>query len=78
MICGRPGAPNAHYIPRSLGGLGIEENVVTLCTYCHNAYDNGYSKDINVRQFIGNQIKKYLKSKYEHWNETDLYYDKWR
>ena len=24
--------PNAHYIPRSKGGLGIEENIITLCT----------------------------------------------
>ena len=36
--------PNAHYISRAHGGLGIEENIVTLCLDCHNNYDNGRSK----------------------------------
>ena len=33
--------PNAHYISRAQGGLGIPENVVTLCYVCHDQYDNG-------------------------------------
>ena len=34
VVCGccRNVMPNAHFIPRSKGGLGIEENIVTLCT----------------------------------------------
>ena len=37
VICHNPYAkPNAHYIARSQGGLGIEENIVTLCLRCHN------------------------------------------
>lgn len=38
LICGQPAPPSAytafscaHYIPRSAGGKGVEENVVTLC-----------------------------------------------
>lgn len=30
VLCGKPGLPEAHYIPRSKGGLGIEQNIVTL------------------------------------------------
>ena len=33
------GLPNAHYIPRSKGGLGIEQNIVTLCPDCHYRLD---------------------------------------
>ena len=39
IICGSPYAmPNSHYIRRSQGGLGIEENIVTMCLCCHNMY----------------------------------------
>ena len=43
VICGRrdTAAPNAHYIRRSRGGLGIAENIVTLCAECHRRQDNG-------------------------------------
>ena len=27
------------------GGLGIEQNVVTLCIQCHHDYDNGKDGD---------------------------------
>lgn len=70
--------PNAHYIPRSKGGLGIEKNVVTLCTRltrndCHFKFDNGTAEE---RERIGNIIKKYLQSKYKDWNEDELFYKK--
>ena len=38
-------SPEAHYIPRSRGGLGIEENVLTLCRLCHDAFDCGRRSD---------------------------------
>ena len=49
--CGKP-APttnplafsNAHYIPRSQGGLGIEENILTLDWECHLRYDQSITK----------------------------------
>jgi 5-methylcytosine-specific restriction endonuclease McrA len=73
IICGNPYAmPNAHYIGRAQGGLGIEQNVVTLCMNCHNKYDNGDS-----RASIGYKIQWYLKSCYENWNEENLIYRKW-
>lgn len=76
IICGRPGMPNSHYIKRSKGGLGIEQNIVTMCISCHNDYDNGY--DTERRDYIKAKTKEYLKKMYDNWNETDLVYDKWR
>ena len=80
VICGNSYnvMPNAHYIPRSKGGLGIEENVVTLCTEltknkCHRKYDFGTKEE---REKIRLTIKKYLSSKYENWNEDKLIYKK--
>lgn len=77
IICGSPYAmPNSHYISRAKGGLGIEQNVVTMCLECHNAYDNGYNKE--KKEYIKDKTKKYLQDKYENWNEEDLYYNKWK
>ena len=70
--CGQVGIPNAHYIPRGQGGLGIEQNVVSLCMDCHHDYDNG-----GQRKEIGKQIKEYLQNYYPNWNELNLKYDKW-
>ena len=72
--------PNAHYISRSNGGLGIEQNVVTLCTEmtlnkCHRRFDFGTKEE---RKQIGEKIKKYLSLRYDNWNEEDLVYKKWR
>lgn len=73
IVCGMPGAPNAHYISRAHGGLGIEQNIVTLCPRCHFEYDNG--KDPTKYKMV---IKGYLQSHYDHWNEEELIYKKWR
>ena len=40
IFCGKPGGPVAHVIPRSHGGLGIEQNIVTACIVCHELMDN--------------------------------------
>lgn len=72
IICGNANAmPNAHFIRRSQGGLGIEENVVTLCQRCHHEFDNGK----NTRLYT-EKVESYLKSKYKHWSKEDLYYKK--
>lgn len=71
--CGsRYAMPSAHYLPRSKGGLGIEENIVTLCLPCHNAYDH-----TTERKAIGEFIEAYLKSKYPDWDKSKLIYRKW-
>lgn len=73
ILCGSPyGEPNAHYLPRSRGGLGIEENIVTLCFSCHTEYDNGAG-----RRETEEKIRQYLKYHYPNWEESKLYYRKW-
>lgn len=73
IVCwSRNAMPNAHFIPRSKGGLGVEQNIVTLCQDCHRAYDQTPQRPIH-QAFIRN----YLKEKYgPTWNEEDLIYKK--
>lgn len=75
VICGQSGIPNSHYIRRSKGGIGIEQNIVCMCMECHNAYDNG--KDEKIVKMIHDKTREYLKRQYgESWKEEDLYYKK--
>ena len=76
--CNQNVMPNAHFISRNKGGLGIPENVVTLCTEftpnkCHRKYDFG-TKD--EREKIGQKIEDYLRSQYSDWNKEKLVYTK--
>ena len=72
IICRNPEAmPNAHYISRAHGGLGIIENIVTLCARCHWRYDQ--SPD---RELLKGAIKEYLMSRHPNWEETNLIYKK--
>ncbi len=72
--------PNAHILSRSKGGLGIETNVVTLCTRltqndCHYKFDNGTKKE---KEYILSVITKYMKSIYgEDWNINNQKYKKY-
>ncbi len=72
VICGRPGIPNLHYIPRSAGGLGIEQNVVCGCYECHHEYDNG-----KYRKEHGQKILEHLQTHYPDFKDEDRYYKKW-
>ena len=49
----------AHYIARSHGGLGIEENVLTLCPVCHAEFDQSSNRR-KLREIYG----EYLKTRY--------------
>ena len=78
VVCGwcRNVMPNAHFIPRSKGGLGIEENIVTLCTnftenQCHYKFDFGTRQE---KEEIEAKIEAYLKSKYPGWDREKLTY----
>lgn len=76
--CGEP-APSerptafscAHFISRAQGGLGIEENTLTLCPKCHYKYDQTTDRAI-LKQFFG----RYLKEHYPEWDESKLVYQK--
>lgn len=55
------------------GGLGIPENVVTLCPECHFQEDFGQNT-----QLYEDYIENYLKSIYgAEWNKEDLIYKKY-
>ena len=72
VYCGSPYAnPEAHFIPRSHGGLGIEENVLTLCRECHRQYDQS-SKRLRMRSYF----ETYFRSIYPYWDEQKLIYRK--
>jgi 5-methylcytosine-specific restriction endonuclease McrA len=77
--CGRPTPDggiewsNAHYISRAQGGLGIEENVLTLCPDCHRRYDQTTKRE-EMREYF----KCLFLSTYDDWDETKLVYQKGR
>lgn len=62
----------AHYIRRSQGGLGIPQNLLTVCRYCHRQLDEGKYKEV-YRQ----KAAEYLKNIYPDWDESKLVYQKW-
>lgn len=64
---------NAHFIPRSAGGLGIEENIFTACLCCHHEQDNGlYTK------LYDKNVERYLRGIYgKSWRIQDLMYKKY-
>lgn len=64
--CGRPHPHVHHYIERSRGGLGIEENLVCLCYKCHDELHNVHYKEMT------DFVREYLKTKYEDWDEKKL------
>ncbi len=64
--CGRPRSIEVHhFIERSRGGLGIEENLVCLCKGCHTKVHKG---DTEIQNFI----RDYLTEHYEGWSEDAL------
>lgn len=74
LICGRVvSIENAccHFISRARLGLGIEENILTLCHECHRRFDGADRKKFEPL------IREYLKSKYPDWDEKKLIYSKW-
>lgn len=77
-ICCRKYVPincaNAHFVKRSQGGLGIEQNIVTLCPTCH------YKEDFGLEtQRYEKHIENYLKGIYgKNWSKEKLIYNKWR
>lgn len=73
IFCGKPGRGEAHFINRSQGGLGIPENIITACRYCHGQMDNG-----QATKLYRAKAEEYLKSKYPDWDRSKLVYDKWR
>ena len=73
IICGANyGLQIAHYISRGRLGLGIPQNLATMCVSCHSSMDNGkYHKELQKC------VREHLKAHYEDWDESKLTYSKW-
>ena len=73
IVCGaNHGLQIAHYVSRARSGLGIPQNLATMCVSCHVQFDNG-----KLHSQIKNLVQEHLKAHYEGWNEKDLIYKKW-
>lgn len=73
IFCGRCGLPEAHVISRAQGGLGCEENIITVCRLCHDKLDNSPERKKMLFYAI-----QYLKGFYPEWKKEDFIFDKWR
>ena len=70
-------------LPIAQGGMGVVENIVTLCGPCHYAFDEGLFMDrlrplgfhsqADIRAYIIN----YLRGFYPDWTEEKVRYHKW-
>ena len=71
IFCGRSGRGEAHFIGRAHGGLGVEENILTVCRYCHHELDNGLDRAYYVAK-----AENYLRDHYPDWDANKLVYIK--
>lgn len=71
IFCGRPGRGEAHFIGRAQGGLGVEQNILTVCRECHFQLDNGQATKL-YRQ----KAEAYLRAKYSDFDPSKLIYKK--
>lgn len=84
IICGAPGSPCCHIVRRSQGGLGVVQNIVTLCGPCHYAFDEGIGLKrleplgFHSRTDVEQYIIDYIKGFYPDWTPESVTYQKWR
>ena len=66
-----------HYVPRSKGGLGIEENIVGMTLNEHRKFDNNVvGASLQVYQKMREMARKHLIEHYPGWNEESMVYKK--
>lgn len=74
------GVPNAHVVRRSQGGLGVEQNIVTLCPACHRAFDEGAGLERlgrgTTRESLYCYLVGYLRQFYPDWTRESVTYKK--
>ena len=70
QYCGSPYNIEVHHlVERSRGGMGIEQNLICLCTRCHQRLHSG-EREIKVF------CEDYLHNLYPDYTERDLIYRK--
>ena len=72
IFCGQPGAPNAHIVRRSQGGMGVEQNIISACAKCHYALDEGKHREEMMAEAIA-----YIKTFYPDWTPESVTFRKW-
>lgn len=85
VVCGSHNAhPNAHIVRRSQGGMGVEQNIVSLCPECHYAFDEGIGLNrlkplgFFTKLDIEDHIVSYIKGIYPDWTREGVTYSKWK
>lgn len=72
ILCGSINAgPHCHFVRRSQGGLGVEENIWTGCQCCHEEFDN----EVKTGP-LHEQVRAYFQTLYPGWDERKLKYRK--
>ena len=62
-----------HFIPRSHGGLGVEQNGALGCVVHHQQLDNSPARKVMLEEF-----KAYLMNCYgENWSPDDYVFRRW-
>lgn len=77
VSCGSPHSLTmAHiFLSRAKGGLGIEENLATLCMECHHKLDNGRKHET---QYVDSLVREYMVKMYNIESLEMLKYNKYR
>jgi hypothetical protein len=72
IFCGRSDRLEAmHFIPRSKGGLGIEENLAMGCLWCHGLLDQSVNRPAMLVEF-----RRHLDSFYPEFTDDMRVYRK--
>lgn len=74
IVCGKPvdvSLSNAHIVPRSKGGSGEEQNIVTLCPVCHFMLDQ-----TTHRKKMMDMVIEYIRNIYPDWDEQEQKFKK--
>ena len=72
ILCGSYDAmPNSHYLSRAKSGLGIEQNIVTMCIECHHDFDN-----TTKRAELKELVRAYLDVHYPDFRDDRRIYKK--
>ena len=66
-----------HFIPRSKGGLGIEENIIGLTYEEHMIFDNNLiGSHLAESKLIEKKAREHLMKSYSDWDESKLIWRK--
>jgi 5-methylcytosine-specific restriction endonuclease McrA len=72
IFCKRRGRGEAHFISRAKGGLGVPENILTVCRECHDAMDNSTRRGVMLKI-----AEAYLREHYPSWDKKKLVFSKY-